>query len=331
MVVTAVLLLAVLAVLLGLTLLRPFDVYALLSETNTTEALFNTLLSGTILLVSVVVSINSVVLSQEITDLESQQEQVDASISYRRRLGALVDEDITPARPAEFLRIMLHVMHDRTHRLKELTDARDDPDLQRDVDPFVTDVLTQVWQARSTLEDTRSGTFGVLLVGLRYDHSKQLRALRLVQEKHGDGLTDEQRQILEHLVDTLKYFATGREYFKSIYYKQELARLSSRLLYVSLPAIVFISYVILSLDAALFPEVRVLWLSPLLLFVTFSYTVALTPYIVLTSYVLRATTVTLQTVAAGPFILGSDSTEEPSYEPVREALEWEEFEEMERR
>ncbi|WP_336002621.1 hypothetical protein [Halorientalis halophila] len=321
MVVTAALLLLVLGTLLGLSLLRPFDVHSLLTETNTTQDLFNTLLSGTILLVSVVVSINSVVLSEEITDIETQQRRLDASIDYRQRLGDLVAEDVTPARPAEFLRVILHVIYTRTQRLQELATEEGDADFQADIEPFVTDVLVQVGQARATLADTRSGTFGVLLVGLRYDHSEQLRALRIVDQTYGDELTDEQRAVIDDLVQTLKFLATGREYFKSIYYKQELARLSSRLLYVSLPSIVVISYVILSLDTELVPDVTLLTLSPLLVFVAVAYTVALAPYIVLTAYVLRATTVTLRTVAAGPFIL-SAGLEEQDREAVATSLEW---------
>jgi hypothetical protein len=304
--------------------LRPFDLRVLLSESQTTETLFNTLLSGTILLVSIVVSINSVVLSQEITDIESQQQRVDASISYRQQLAEFIDEDVTPARPAEFLWVILHVLQKRTQRLRTLAEADERADLERDVEPFVTDVVVQVGRARSTLHDTRSGTFGVLLVGLNYDHSEQLRALRILDRKYGDDLTDEQQAVVDDLVETLRYLAIGREYFKSIYYKQELARLSSRLLYVSLPSIVYISYVILSLDGELLPEVSLFSLSPLLLFVVFSYTVALAPYIVLTSYILRATTVTLQTVAAGPFILPSGgSVDQANYRTVRDALDWE--------
>jgi hypothetical protein len=307
-----------------LAVIRPVDVERLLSETDSARQLFLALLSGAILLVSVVVSINSVVLSEEIADIESQQRRLDASIDYRQRLGELVAEDVTPARPAEFLRVILHVIYTRTQRLQELATEEGDADFQTDVEPFVTDVLVQVGQARATLANTRSGTFGVLLVGLRYDHSEQLRALRIVDRTYGGELTDEQREVIDDLVQTLKFLATGREYFKSIYYKQELARLSSRLLYVSLPSIVVISYVILSLDTELVPDVTLFTLSPLLVFVAVAYTVALAPYIVLTAYVLRATTVTLRTVAAGPFIL-SGGVEEQGREAVATSLEWDAF------
>ncbi|AQL44581.1 hypothetical protein BV210_15150 [Halorientalis sp. IM1011] len=328
MVVSASLLVFILAVLVGLSVLRPIDVRVLLAETSTTENLFNTLLSGTILLVSIVVSINSVVLSQEITDIESQRDRVDASIKYRKRLGELVEEEITPARPAEFLRVILHVVFERTQRLQNLAAEQGDEDLQHDIEPFVTDVFVQVGRARTTLSDTRSGTFGVLLVGLNYDHSEQLRALRMLDRTYRDDLTEEQRAVVDDLVETLKYLAIGREYFKSIYYKQELARLSSRILYVSLPSIVFISYVILSLDTDLLPDVMMFTLTPLLLFVLLAYTVALAPYIVLTSYILRASTITLRTVAAGPFILQS-GPQDTDRETIEHALDWEAFEDEE--
>ncbi|PSQ50861.1 hypothetical protein BRD15_00780, partial [Halobacteriales archaeon SW_6_65_15] len=124
-----------------------------------------------------------------------------------------------------------------------------------------------------------------------------------VERKYGDSLSDDEQEAIEDLVETLKIFATGREYFKSLYYKREFANLSRNLLYVSLPTIIITSYVLFAIDANLFPEVSLFTLTPLLVFVSAAYTVALTPYLTLTSYVVRAMTVTLRTLASGPFIL----------------------------
>jgi hypothetical protein len=114
---------------------------------------------------------------------------------------------------------------------------------------------------------------------------------------------DEEIELLSNLIDTLKLFATGRAYFQSLYYKREVAQLSSVLLYVSLPVIVFISYLLLALDANIIPAVRIGPLSLLSVFMLFAYTVSLAPYVVLTAYVVRIAAITMQTLAAGPFIV----------------------------
>lgn len=130
---------------------------------------------------------------------------------------------------------------------------------------------------------------------------------RRFKRTYGPTLTDDEQAAIDDLVETLKVFATGREYFKSLYYKREFARLSSRLLYVSLPVIVYTSCVLLALDANLFPKMWVLWkpfhVTTLTVFTSWSYAIALAPYLVLTACVTRAMSVTLRTLAARPFLL----------------------------
>lgn len=303
LVVSAALLFAVFVVLLGVSVIQPLEMRNLLTETTAVTTLFSALLSGAILLVSIVVSISSIVLSHEMTDIETQQERIAASIEYRKRIEEFIDADITPARPAEFLRVVLHAIFEHAQALEEIASDSSNDEFQTHTKAFMDNVTDEINQAQTTLGETRFGTFTVLLAGLNYDYSGQLHAARGFKLRYAETLTDEEREVIEDLVETLTFFATGREYFKSLYYKQEFARLSSRLLYVSLPVIVFTSYIILALDANFFPDVTLFGLSPLLVFVSFAYVIALAPYVVLTAYVIRAAAITLRTLTAGPFIL----------------------------
>jgi len=305
--VTAVLLALVFGSLLALSVLRPIQVRRLLTETTAAQTLFSALLSGAILLVSIVVSINSIVLSQEITDIENQQKRITASIEYRRHIEQFIEADVTPARPSEFLNAVLYAISRQMDLLLRVSGQSEDDDFRTYVQEFADQVEEEIDEARTTLRNSKLGAFSVLLAGLNYNYSGQLHTARALKRTFSDDLSDDEREAIDELIDTFKHIATGREYFKSLYYKRELARLSSRLLYVSLPVIVFTSYMILALDARLFPEVQVLGVSPLLVSITFAYSVALAPYIVLTSYIIRATTITLRTLAAGPFILQSGS------------------------
>ena len=308
--VTLGLLLGVLVGLLALSMVRPVDVRGLLQDTNTVQTLFNSLLSGTILLVSIVVSISSIVLSEEITDIESQRERIDASIRYRGQLEEFIEADVSPARPADFLRTVLRIIDKQASALAKMAEDGDD-EFDEAAQTFAEEVTAEAERAGETLADARFGSFKVLLAGLNYDYSWQLHVARRFERKYSDDLDDDQRAAIDDFVETLKMFATGREYFKSLYYKREFARLSSRLLYVSLPTIVLTSYVLLALDGNLFPDVTLFTLTPLAVFVSVAYTVALTPYVVLTAFVLRAMTVTLRTLASGPFVLerGSELNE----------------------
>ncbi|WP_435176099.1 hypothetical protein [Halorussus sp. AFM4] len=305
--VAAALLASVFGVLLLTSIVRPLDLQQLLQNTNTVQTLFSALLSGSILLVSIVVSINSIVLSEEITDIESQRERIDASIRYRGQIEEFIESDVSPARPAEFLRTILKVIDKQANDIQRIAHEGDSEEFAEEAKTFSEEVTKEAERAGDTLSGAKFGSFKVLLAGLDYDYSWQIHVARRFKRKYGHCLSDDQQETIDNLVETLKVFATGREYFKSLYYKREFSRLSARLLYVSLPTIVYISYVMLVLDTSLFPEIWLLFspfrIRPLALFTTFSYTIALAPYVVLTSYVLRAMTVTLQTLASGPFVL----------------------------
>jgi hypothetical protein len=179
----------------------------------------------------------------------------------------------------------------------------DNEEFTEQIQSFADEVRAETKQAATTLDGARFGTFKVLSAGLNYHHSWQLNTARRIQNRYADSLTEDEADALETLIDTLKLFATGREYFESLYYKREVARLSSMLLYVSLPVIILISYLMLVLDADLIPEFSFGLLSGPAIVVLFAYTLSLAPYIVLTSHVLRVAAITLQTLAAGPFTI----------------------------
>ncbi len=323
-VVASGLLVAVFVVIVGLSTLNPVDVRQLLTNTTTIQTLFSSLLSGAILLVSIVVSISSVVLSQEITSLDEQADRIDASMAYREHIEEVVERDVSPTRPAEFLQVVLQSLATKTKQLSGIAADSSDREFRDDVDQFSKRLIKDAKQSATTLDGTQFGSAKVLLAGLNYDYSWQLNAARQLRAEYADTLSDEGTEVLADLIDTLKLFATGQAYFNSLYYKRELARLSNTLLYVSLPVIIITSYVLLALDAKQFPEVSVLGLSPILLAVGAAYTVALAPYVVLTVYVLRAGTVTLRTLAAGPFILQKTAgSDEGAWEASVDTRDWE--------
>lgn len=322
LVVAAVLLFGVFAILIGISFLKPLDIRNLLNETTAVRTLFSALLSGAILLVSIVVSINSIVFSQEITDIDTQQERISASMEFRRRVEESINSDITPARPAEFLSVVLYTIHNQSQSLESITANSTNDEFREHVETFTDKVSTDIDQSRDILENERIGAFRVLLAGLHYDYTGQLHAVRRLKQKYADTLADEEQDEIDNLIETLTLFATGREYFKSLYYKEELAQLSSKLLFVSLPVIVFVSYILLTLDAKLIPEVSLFGIPSLLVFVSLSYVIALAPYVVLTAYVIRTATITLRTLAEGPFVLSNEDEINPldleDYEDLRD-------------
>lgn len=274
----------------------------LFTETDVVQTLLFTLLSGTILLVSIAVSINAVVLSQELTALGEQEEQIDDVLSFRTAIQDLTDADASPAQPAEFLRVILRAAKNRAQELRDATQDAD-PELRRQADVLIDDITNQVDGIEERLTNSEFGTSDVLMSGLDYDYSWQVYACRRIKTQHADRLTESQIDTLDSIIETLKQFSTGREYFKTLYFKRELADLSRWLLAVAFPTIVFLSYSLLALRAGLVPELSLFGIPSLALFVGLSYIVGLGPYALFTAYVFRSATISKRTLAAGPFIL----------------------------
>ena len=301
--VTAALLGTVFVTLLVLGGLWPIQYQELLAETTMVQTVFNTLLSGTILLVSIVVSIAAVSISQELTSLGDQSERVETTIDFQSAIEDRGIVEVSPARPGQFTAVVLQSIKQRADELQEFGGSEA---YRRDVDRLRADIHTNTESVLTTLERVPNGSTDELLTGLNYDSSWQLYQTRRILTKYDEQLSPDERAVLEDIMDTLHKLMVCREYFKTLYYKLELSDLSTTLLTVSLPIIVFISYVLLALDTGLFPDVSLLGYTPLSVFISFAYTIALAPYAVLTSYVLRAATVTKLTPEEGPFVLNAD-------------------------
>jgi hypothetical protein len=310
MMVTAVLLATVFGSLLVVSLLWQFRITDMLTETRVIQTLFNTLLSGTILLVSIVVSINSVALSQELGSLGTHLERTESAFQYRERLEEFSRRGTTPVVPESFIRYVLDTIEEQAEEL-DRTVRRDAPgEVHEYVEPFVDAVDGEVDTVKQRLDGIPEHSPTVLIVALAYDYAWQIYAIRRIQSEYGAALSDEDREAFDGMLETLKFFESGRDYFKTLYIQQEMSRLSTQLLVVSLPAILYISYVLLAIGAGRYPEIDVLPVPSVVIFVSLSYAIALAPYLLLTAYILRIASVSTRSLATGPFTVGSRRTPE---------------------
>ena len=239
--VAGALLACVFAILLVMGGIWPIEYQELLSETTMVQTVFDTLLSGTILLVSIVVSIAAVGISQELTSLGNQSERVDRIIDFQRQIEEREVVDVSPARPGQFNAVVLRSIKERANDLQEVSGTGQE--YQEEIDRLQADIQANTEEVLTTLSRVRDGSTDELLTGLNYDSSWQLYYSRRILTKYGDQLTDAEREVIEDIMEKLNTIMVSREYFKTLYYKLELSDLSTTLLTVSLPIIVFITYV----------------------------------------------------------------------------------------
>ncbi len=297
--VTGMLLTLVFATIMVTGTVWTFEMQRLLTETASVQTLLNTLLSGIILLVSIVVSINSIVLSYDITSLSNQEERIQGLVDFRYKVGQLAESRQSPTDPASFLSLMSDVIHERSEKLKEVSGGTDE-ELAEEIQEYVEEVTAT---ATRLSEPSGGAEFSVIWLGLDVDYGPQMEQSQVLREYHEDDESDELTRPLDELIQAFQLFATGKEYFKTLYYTEEISQLSRTLVVVSLPAILVTATTILAINAELLPEVWILGLPPLLSFVATTFAIALVPFLLLTSYTLRLATVARQTAAGGPFSL----------------------------
>lgn len=304
--VTAVLLAGVFASLIILGMIWPIEYHRLVTETGMVQTIFNTLLGGVILLVSIVVAVASVGITQELTTLGEQSDRIQAARQFRTRQEEHPEIEMSPARPGQIIIASLESIQGRATELEGIANEYADSDVQEDILALTEDIKVNIEELVKTIGQVQAGSIDELLIGLDYSASWQLHETFRIQYTYADKLTDDEQAVLDELGDSLRGLMTSREYFKTLYFKREFSNLSSVLLGVSLPVIVFITYVLLALDAGLFPEISLAGMSPLAIFISLAYAIALVPYIIFTAYVLRAASVIKRTPAVGPVVLGEE-------------------------
>lgn len=297
---------AILATLLTVGTVWEFEMERLVTETRAVQTLFNTLLGGIILFVSVVVSINTAALAQGFAPLQDKRARIEDSIEFQSELEGLVDEDVSPAGFESFLKQAIGAIHAETELLLTAEDATDDERAKADLRALVEELDDQLSLIENHLGNTRSPVFTVLFTALEYPYARHITQTRHLRSIHRDALTESEHDALATLLQALTILASGREYFTTLYFKQELRNLSSSLLVLSLPVIVFTAYVLLAMDAGLFPQLTVLGLGARNLYINLAFVIALSPYVLLSSYMLRILTVSKQSLQSTMFTLDSD-------------------------
>lgn len=303
--VTAAVLVGVFLALLLATFLWPLGMQQLVEERAAAQRVFNSLLSGTILLVSIVVSINSIVLSQDLTSIGTQRDRVNNAVEFRKSVEELAGIDTSPTDPREFVETMVELLVENVEELDSTLEDHHDDRLREDARGFLLDVRTHAEYVANQIDSENPRSVDILLAGLSYDYASDTETARWLASHYEESLSEEELRAFERVGEALQQFAVSHEYFKSLLYMREFAKLSKTMLYVSLPVIVFTSYVIFAISSGAYPDIEFWELSSLTLLLVFAYSVALTPYVVLATFVLRSASIASRSLATGPFVMNS--------------------------
>ncbi|SFB68846.1 hypothetical protein SAMN05444422_101188 [Halobiforma haloterrestris] len=304
--VTGVLVVVVFVGLLVVARLSPVSLRALVGTSDPVETLFQALTTALITGVTLVVTINSLVLSQELGAVEDQRERLEGALEFRGTVEESIDAPISPPEPASFLQAIVAASAERASDFREAVSDSRDEDLIDRVDDFADNLATHADSIRDELEDAQFGTYEVLKAALDYNYSWKIFRARRIANAHADSFTDETREAYDELLESLKLFGLAREHFKTLYFQWELINLSRAMMYVAVPALVVTMSMLLFFDAGAVTG-TVLGVDVLVWIVAAAATVAVTPFLLLIAFVLRIATMAKRTLAIGPFILRESS------------------------
>ncbi|WP_028566960.1 hypothetical protein [Salisaeta longa] len=285
---------------------------ASLASGDPVETLFQGLLTAIITAVSLVISINQVVLSQELGPLGDQQERMDKALSFRAEVADALDLAVSPPAPAAFLEALLRGIAARAKAVgKAANDALPADDAREALCTYSEDTAAHAEEVADQLSGAQFGTFAVVFAALNYNYSQKINEGRRLQAM--DAVNGEAQGVeaaLEAVVNLLTLFGPTREHIKTLYFQWELIDLSRFLLYTSIPALLVATCMILYADAGMTASLWTLaGLDGMVWVVALATAVTLLPFMVLLAYIVRIVTVAKHTLAMGPFVLRTKGSE----------------------
>ena len=301
--ITTIPLLIVFCSLVVLGVVDPAPLRNAISVGDPIETTFQAFITAIITGVTLVVTLNQLVLSQELGPLGDQRERMGSAMDFRMDVEEVMEAPISPPEPAAFLRSIVDVTQTRANDLEEaVSDSRDEQFVSRTAD-YVESLTGNASAVGDQLEDAQFGTFDVLFAALNYNYSWKIYEARRLRNEHAESLTDEADEAFDRIVEVLKFFGPAREHFKTLYFQWELINLSRVLLYAAVPALIVSVGAVLTLDNSGTVTGFTFGIDNLVLVTSAAGTIALIPFMLLLSYVLRIATVAKRTLSIGPFIL----------------------------
>ncbi|APW96607.1 hypothetical protein CHINAEXTREME_01950 [Halobiforma lacisalsi AJ5] len=303
-VLTVVFLVLVAASRLGLTPLR-----LIIEEQNGLEYLFSAFIGAIITGTSIVVTINQLVLSQELGAVGKQRERMTEAMEFRQSVEDTIAEDASPPEPAAFLFELVEGVQKRARELEAEVETERDEELRAKIGDYVEDVTGNARSVKSGLEDAQFGTFGVIWHALNFNYSRKIYDARQIRADHADALSADAEEKLDRTIETLKLFGPAREHFKTLYFQWELINLSRALLYISVPALTVVAIMLMYVDGQALPG-TFLGIDNLVWVTSVGFVIGISPFVVFITYILRIATVAKRTLAMGPFILRESERDE---------------------
>lgn len=270
------------------------------TNANSVTRMASGMIAGTFSLVTLVVSINQLILSREFSTAGEFRDLLAGVGEFRADVADVTGEPAPPAVPTLLLERLVDAVRERAAALVDAVDDGDEEYRDR-VGGYVDAVVESTARVDEGLEDAGDEAFDALVAAVEYDDTRQLHAAeRLRNGAPGDS--GEVATAFDDLLEALRLFAAAREHVKTVYLQRELTRFSQLTVYSGLPSVlaaVLIALLYGDLGGATLGAGYVPYAVSLLA------AVVSVPLALLAAYILRTATLIRRTAAVGPILPGA--------------------------
>ena len=270
------------------------------SERTFSTSIFGAFTSGLLSLIPIVITVNQLTISQLLATPEELRNKIQSVQNFRTDIeDRLSETEVASTDPDAFLHDVNDLVAERATTLRDAAAAADDDNPKaEDILDFAEKVLTETDELAHTVTSTDLPLIEVLLPIMDDEHSQNINTVRKIREAHPEAISHRTRTVLDELEDLFIAMDIIRQYFKTLYIQEALSNLSKLIAYTGA-----VSFIISMLGIMLFSGEKPLPVSPMLIQLSISITVALayTPIGVLVAYVARVGTIVKHTIAPGAF------------------------------
>lgn len=264
------------------------------------------MIAGSFSLVTIVVSINQLILSQEFSPAGQFRDRFGGVMEFRRDVEDATGVPAAPATPTRLLELLAANIRHRANALAETAGPADDRYRDR-ITRYARGVSESTRRIDETLDGANVTAFDALAATVEYDNSWQLHAARHLRDG-APTLSEETERAFDDLIDALRLFGTAQAHFKTVYLQRELTRFSQLTIFCGVPAVGAAVLIALLYGDVGGATIR-LGYYPYV--ISALATVVSVPVGLLAAYILRTATLTRRTAAVGPMILRKDPDEGP--------------------
>lgn len=275
------------------------------TNANSITRMASGMIAGTFSLVTIVVSVNQLILSQEFSPAGQFRDRLSGVLTFRRDIEDVTNVPATPVAPTRMLSLLITAIQDKANEVSNSVANYTAEEYRNRVTEYVDDVVANSEEVNEILEKAEMTAFDALLATIEYDQGWQFYAARHLRNDTAD-LSDEAVTAFDELIEVLQLFSTAQAHFKTIYLQRELTRFSQLTIYSGVPAVVTAAFIILLYGDIGGMSIRITYLPYITSLLT---TIVFVPLVLLAAFILRTATITRRTAEVGPMFPQKDFDE----------------------